>query len=114
MASRGKLIDELVDDVTRSALGSANLSAEDRVLARQRLQQVIGTAAMQAHREVVAAGGQVPTAGSAQKAQASASEQPAAAAGAAAAAGPVAAPVVAAVKGVKVLKDDGWRRPPSR
>lgn len=53
-ATRGKLIDELVDDVTRTALRSANLTAEDRVLARQRVQQAIGEAAEQAHGDVLA------------------------------------------------------------
>ncbi|WP_327638042.1 hypothetical protein OHB24_06600 [Kribbella sp. NBC_00482] len=53
--SRGKLIDELTDDVTRSALASANLTAEDRVLAGQRVRQAIAAEAMGAHRDVVAA-----------------------------------------------------------
>ncbi|TCC10960.1 hypothetical protein [Kribbella soli] len=53
--SRGKLIDELTDDVTRSALASASLTAEDRVLAGQRVRQAIAAEAMGAHRDVVAA-----------------------------------------------------------
>ncbi|RZT20731.1 hypothetical protein EV649_3883 [Kribbella sp. VKM Ac-2569] len=53
--SRGKLIDELTDDVTRTALASASLTAEDRVLAGQRVRQAIAAEAMGAHRDVVAA-----------------------------------------------------------
>jgi hypothetical protein len=53
--SRGKLIDELTDDITRTALASAGLSAEDRVLAGQRVRQRIEASAMGAHRDVVAA-----------------------------------------------------------
>ncbi|TCC20037.1 hypothetical protein [Kribbella speibonae] len=52
--SRGKLIDELTDDITRSALASANLTAEDRVLAGERVRQAIAAEAMGAHRDVVA------------------------------------------------------------
>lgn len=55
MASRGKLIDELTGDITRAALASASLQPEDRLLARQRVQQAIATDAMGAHRDVVAA-----------------------------------------------------------
>jgi hypothetical protein len=62
MASRGKL----VDDVTRTALGSASLTAEDRVLARQRVQQVIATASTKAHREVIAGSGPTPDTGAAE------------------------------------------------
>ncbi|TDW88719.1 hypothetical protein [Kribbella sp. VKM Ac-2566] len=53
--ARGKLIDELTDDVTRTALASASLTAEDRVLAGQRVRQAIAAEAIGAHRDVVAA-----------------------------------------------------------
>lgn len=52
--SRGKLIDELTDDITRTALGSADLGPEDRVLVRQRVQETIQRTATRAHGDVVA------------------------------------------------------------
>jgi hypothetical protein len=52
--SRRELIDALVDDVSRTALGSAELGPEDRVLARQRIQEAIQRTAMRAHGDVVA------------------------------------------------------------
>ncbi|MET9273889.1 hypothetical protein [Kribbella sp. NPDC003557] len=53
--SRGRLIDELTDDVTRTALRSAGLSPEDRVLAGERVRRAIAAEAMGAHDDVVAA-----------------------------------------------------------
>ncbi|TDW17275.1 hypothetical protein [Kribbella kalugense] len=53
--SRGKLIDELTDNITGTALASVNLSAEDRVLARHRVRDAIAAEATGAHRDVVAA-----------------------------------------------------------
>ncbi|WP_329003669.1 hypothetical protein OHA18_10085 [Kribbella sp. NBC_00709] len=52
--SRRELIDALVDDVTRTALGSAELGPEDRVVARQRVEKAIQRAAESAHGDVVA------------------------------------------------------------
>ncbi|WP_371405320.1 hypothetical protein OHA10_06840 [Kribbella sp. NBC_00662] len=54
MPSRRELLDALVDDVTRSALGSAGLGPEDRVLARQRVQEAIQRAATRAQGDVIA------------------------------------------------------------
>lgn len=53
--SRGQLIDQLTDDIARTALSSANLSAEDRVLAGERVRRAIAAEATGAHADVVAA-----------------------------------------------------------
>ena len=53
--TRGKLIDELADDITRTALLAAGLSAEDRVLASQRVRKQIESSALGALGDVVAA-----------------------------------------------------------
>jgi hypothetical protein len=52
--SRRELIDALVDDVSRTALRSAELGPDDRVLARQRIEEAIQRTAMRAHGDVVA------------------------------------------------------------
>jgi hypothetical protein len=52
--SRRELIDALVDDVSRTAVGSAELGPEDRVVARQRVEKAIQRAAERAHGDVVA------------------------------------------------------------
>lgn len=54
MPSRRELLDALVDDVTRTTLRSAGLGPEDRVLARQRVQQAIEQTAVRAHHDVLA------------------------------------------------------------
>lgn len=53
--SRGELMNALVDDITRTALRSANLSPEDRVLAGERVRQAVRRDALGAHGDVVAA-----------------------------------------------------------
>ncbi|MFF0265211.1 hypothetical protein [Kribbella sp. NPDC004536] len=52
--SRGKLIEDLTQRIARTAIGAANLSAEDRVLAGQRVQRAIAAEATAAHRDVAA------------------------------------------------------------
>ena len=54
MPSRRELLDALVDDVTRTTLRSAGLGPEDRVVARQRIQQAIEQTAVRAHHDVLA------------------------------------------------------------
>ncbi|MFG1909086.1 hypothetical protein [Kribbella sp. NPDC048928] len=53
--SRGEMMNALVDDITRAAVRSANLSPEDRVLAGERVRQAIRRDALGAHGDVVAA-----------------------------------------------------------
>ncbi|HET6737992.1 MAG TPA: hypothetical protein VFH76_03630 [Kribbella sp.] len=53
--SRGELMNALVDDITRTALRSANLSPEDRVLAGERVRMAVRGDALGAHGDVVAA-----------------------------------------------------------
>lgn len=50
--SRGKLIDDLTERIARTAIGSANLSAEDRMLAGTRVQRAIAVEAKGAHDDV--------------------------------------------------------------
>ncbi|RZU19720.1 hypothetical protein EV645_1938 [Kribbella rubisoli] len=54
MPSRRELLDALVDDVTRTTLRSAELGPEDRVLARQRVEEAIQRTATRAQGDVVA------------------------------------------------------------
>ncbi|WP_432882744.1 hypothetical protein ACQPYH_40190 [Kribbella sp. CA-245084] len=54
MPSRRELLDAMVDDVTRTTLRSADLGPEDRVLARQRVQEAIEQTAVRAHHDVLA------------------------------------------------------------
>lgn len=51
--SRDKVIDDLTERIARTAIGSANLSAEDRMLAGSRVQRAIAAEAIGAHRDVV-------------------------------------------------------------
>ncbi|MFD3402851.1 hypothetical protein ACFWUU_19345 [Kribbella sp. NPDC058693] len=54
MSPRQELLDALVDDATRTALGATELSPEDRVLARLRVQDAIERTATRAHGDVIA------------------------------------------------------------
>ncbi|MFF0340002.1 hypothetical protein [Kribbella sp. NPDC004875] len=53
-ASRRELLDSLVGQISRETAASAGLLPEDRVLARQRMQQAIEGAAVQARADIAA------------------------------------------------------------